>query len=176
LAAVANATGQRTPDFATPRPPPPQPRPSTGDGRGGWLSDVLARASREETPPPESRAEFAGRPASVGALGSISIDIARMVNHEAAAELWNQHQRGENAAFTRRLYTPQGQQTFEEIRRKYRTDGDFKQTIDQYVAEFERLLDEVERDDPGSAVALSYLTSETGKVYTMLAHAIGRFD
>jgi hypothetical protein len=99
-----------------------------------------------------------------------------MVNHEAAADLWNQRQRGENAVFTRRLYTAQGQQTFDEIRRKYRTDGDFKQTIDRYVGEFERLLDEVSRDDAGPGVALSYLTSETGKVYTMLAHATGRFD
>jgi hypothetical protein len=34
----------------------------------------------------------------------------------------------------------------------------------------------VAQDDRGSAVAHSYLTSETGKVYTMLAHAAGRLD
>jgi hypothetical protein len=38
------------------------------------------------------------------------------------------------------------------------------------------LLEEVSRDDRGQAVARTYLTSETGKVYTMLAHAAGRFD
>ena len=32
------------------------------------------------------------------------------------------------------------------------------------------------RDDRGQVVARTYLTSETGKVYTMLAHAAGRFD
>jgi len=50
------------------------------------------------------------------------------------------------------------------------------QTVDRYVSEFERLLDEVSRDDRGQVVARTYLTSETGKVYTMLAHAAGRFD
>ena len=40
----------------------------------------------------------------------------------------------------------------------------------------QRLLDEVSRDDRGQVVARTYLTSETGKVYTMLAHAAGRFD
>jgi hypothetical protein len=69
----------------------------------------------------------------------------------------------------------QGQKTFDEIRRKYRSDRDFKQTVDRYVAEFERLLEEVSRDDRGQVVARTYLTSETGKVYTMLAHAAGRF-
>ncbi len=70
----------------------------------------------------------------------------------------------------------QGQQTFEEIRRRYRRDQEFKQTVDRYVEEFERLLGEVSRDDRDSKLRTSYLTSETGKVYTMLAHAAGRFD
>ena len=47
---------------------------------------------------------------------------------------------------------------------------------DRYVEEFERLLAEVSRDDRDSILAKTYLTSETGKVYTMLAHASGRFD
>ena len=82
----------------------------------------------------------------------------------------------ERNVFTRRLYTLQGQQAFDEIRKKYRADREFKQTVDRYIGEFEHLLDEVERDDRGQVVARTYLTSETGKVYTMLAHAAGRFD
>ena len=49
-------------------------------------------------------------------------------------------------------------------------------TAAQHNAVQERLLDEVSRDDRGPVVARTYLTSETGKVYTMLAHAAGRFD
>jgi hypothetical protein len=82
----------------------------------------------------------------------------------------------ERNVFTRRLYTLQGQQAFDEIRKKYRADREFKQTVDRYIGEFEHLLDEVARDDRGQVVARTYLTSETGKVYTMLAHAAGRFD
>jgi anti-sigma-K factor RskA len=78
--------------------------------------------------------------------------------------------------FSRRLYTAQGQQAFEEIRRRYQSDGAFRETVDRYIQEFERLLTEVSRDDPDSPVAKSYLTSETGKVYTMLAHAADRFE
>jgi hypothetical protein len=99
-----------------------------------------------------------------------------MIDHDAAAELWDRYKRGERNVFTRKLYTMQGQRAFEEIRRKYRGDRDFMQTVDRYIAEFERLLDEVSRDDRGQVVARTYLTSETGKVYTMLAHAAGRFD
>ena len=96
-----------------------------------------------------------------------------MIDHDAAADLWDRYKRGERNVFTRRLYTLQGQQAFDDIRKKYRADREFKQTVDRYIGEFERLLDEVSRDDRGQVVARTYLTSETGKVYTMLAHAAG---
>ena len=157
----------------------------------GWLTDLLNRASREESEParelPREAARETTREAprgsdertprhSIESLDSLSVDIARMIDHDAAADLWDRYKRGERNVFTRRLYTLQGQKAFDEIRRKYRADREFKQTVDRYVGEFERLLDEVSRDDRGQVVARTYLTSETGKVYTMLAHAAGRFD
>jgi hypothetical protein len=179
-------------------PVPPQQPPNSA-GRG-WLSDLLTRASREESEPAR---EFPREPApqplrdtrdtrdlrepmrgldertprhSIESLDSLSVDIARMIDHDAAADLWDRYKRGERNVFTRRLYTLQGQQAFDEIRKKYRADREFKQTVDRYIGEFERLLEEVSRDDRGQVVARTYLTSETGKVYTMLAHAAGRFD
>ncbi|HEV3372001.1 MAG TPA: hypothetical protein VG145_05595, partial [Xanthobacteraceae bacterium] len=152
-----------------------------GPGRSGWLSDLLTRASREDGEPPREAPEPArgdDRPPrhTIESLDSLAVDIARMIDHDAAAELWDRYKRGERNVFTRKLYTMQGQRAFDEIRRKYRSDREFMQTVDRYIAEFERLLDEVSRDDRGQVVARTYLTSETGKVYTMLAHAAGRFD
>ena len=149
----------------------------------GWLSDLLTRASREEAEParelprePARGPEERSARHSIESLDSLSVDIARMIDHEAAADLWDRYKRGERNVFTRRLYTLQGQQAFDEIRKKYRADREFKQTVDRYIGEFERLLEEVSRDDRDQVVARTYLTSETGKVYTMLAHAAGRFD
>ncbi len=99
-----------------------------------------------------------------------------MIDHDAAVELWDRYKRGERNVFTRRLYTLQGQQTFDEIRRRYRRDDEFRVTVDRYIDEFERLLDEASDGGADQATANSYLTSETGKVYTMLAHASGRFE
>jgi hypothetical protein len=96
------------------------------------------------------------------------------MDRNLAAEMWDRYQRGENKAFTKRLYTPAGQKAFDEVARKYRSDRNFKQTVDRYITEFERLLDEVARDERGPGVLRSHLTSETGLVYTLLAHAAGR--
>jgi uncharacterized protein YukE len=198
-AILANGSARAEPPRPAPSMPPAPPPPSasgrradspslspaapTPPARGGWLSDLLTRASQDNEPPPRETTgreppPEAGRPErhTIESLDSLAVDIARMIDHDAAAELWDRYKRGERNVFTRKLYTMQGQRAFEEIRRKYRSDREFMQTVDRYVAEFERLLDEVSRDDRSQMVARTYLTSETGKVYTMLAHAAGRFD
>jgi len=161
--------------------PPVSPAQPAVGGRAGWLSELLTRASQEpepaepavrEAPQEGPRAERSG----IDSLDSLAVDIARMIDHDAAAELWERYNRGERNVFSRKLYTPQGQRAFEEIRKKYRSDRDFTRTVDRYISEFERLLEEVSRDDRGQVVARTYLTSETGKVYTLLAHAAGRFE
>jgi hypothetical protein len=142
----------------------------------------LTRASREDSPPiaPTPRAAARGekRPArdNIESLDTLAVDVARMIDHDAAADLWERYKRGERGLFTKRLYTAEGQKAFDEIRRKYRADPEFRQTVEQYIHEFERLLEDVSRGDRGPTVLRNYLTSDTGKVYTMLAHAAGRFD
>ncbi|HWM81448.1 MAG TPA: apolipoprotein acyltransferase, partial [Pseudolabrys sp.] len=163
--------------------------PSAGNGNRGWLSDLLNRASRDDGEPLSLRdnsRDTGGRdlprretrePATgIESLDALSVDIARMVDHDAVADLWDRYKRGDRNVFTRRLYTLQGQKAFDEIRGKYRNNRDFKQTVDRYIIEFEQLLDDASRDERGQTLARSYLTSETGKVYTLLAHASGRFE
>ena len=128
------------------------------------------RASRDDKAPEASKPTTH----SIEKLDSLSVDIARMIDHDAAVELWDRYKRGERNVFTRRLYTLQGQQTFDEIRKKYQRDEQFRSAVDRYVADFEKLLNKVNGSDPATTNA--YLTSDTGKVYTMLAHASGRFD
>jgi hypothetical protein len=148
----------------------PPVSPAADQGRDGWLSDLLSRA---DNAPPAPRGRQP-QPASGNPLESLSLDISRLMDRNLAAEMWDRYQRGESKAFTKRLYTPAGQKAFDEVARKYRADRAFKQTVDRYIAEFERLLDEVAREDRGPQALRGHLTSETGLVYTLLAHAAGR--
>jgi hypothetical protein len=166
------------PDLGTPpsrRTEAPPVSPASSDqGRDGWLSDLLSRSDA----PAGGREAPRGRAPQQGVAGnpleSLSLDIGRLMDRNLAAEMWDRYQRGESKAFTKRLYTPAGQKAFDEVARKYRADRNFKQTVDRYITEFERLLDEVARDERGPAVLRGHLTSETGLVYTLLAHAAGR--
>ena len=163
------------------RLPAPARAPTARTPQGGWVRDLLTGASREEDATPAVPAE-APRPAPaqrsplqvVELLNSLSVDIARAIDHDASIELWDRYRRGERDVFTRRLYTLKGQQTFDEIRRKYQSDGEFRAAVDRYCEDFEKLLKDVARNDRDNVMTQTYLTSDTGKVYTMLAHASGR--
>jgi len=137
-------------------------------GQPGWLSNLLAAASRDEP----SEAPDA-RPAGE-TLDALTQDIAELIDTDAASEMWERWRRGDAGAVTRRLYTEQGQATFDEIRRRCRTDAQFRDTVTRYTQEFERLLAKIAQSDRDGSQWRAYLLSNTGKVYTMLAHASGR--
>ncbi|MCI0736062.1 MAG: apolipoprotein acyltransferase, partial [Beijerinckiaceae bacterium] len=138
----------------------------------GWISDLLARVDSEE--PRASQIPPAKSTQAPQRLEAISLDVTRMIDHAAAADAWERYRRGETNAFSRQIYVGRGPQAFEEIRRRYRLDPEFHATVDRYVQEFERLLAELGHDAADEAVAKTYLLSETGKVYTLLAHAAGK--
>ena len=158
------------------RPQPPQERGAS------WLSDLLARASVDDVepdpaPPGEGLAvQPEAEPAAENPLQALSFDVMHLVDNEGLIDAWDRFRRGERGVFTRRIYTPAGQQTFEEIRRRCRSDLDFRDTVNRYTQEFERLLRDAAATDRDGSVVHTYLTSETGKVYTILAHAAGRLD
>ena len=163
----SRSAGRRAAAPAATAPPKPQrlppaqpletaPRGGNGEARG-WVADLLRRASSSEDGRAQPAASAAdGEPAPPASarrrrwwnsLNSLSIDIARAIDHEASVELWDRYKRGERNVFTRRLYTLQGQKTFDELRRKYERDGDFRQAVDNYIGDFERLLSQVSKDD-----------------------------
>jgi hypothetical protein len=156
---------------------PPTSPAGNDQGRDGWLNDLLHRAEDEDDQDLRGRAPVQGpSQGSSDPLANLSLDIGRLMDRNLASEMWERYQRGERKAFTKRLYTPAGQKAFDEVARKYRADRTFKQTVDRYVTEFERLLDEVARDERGPAMLRQHLVSETGLVYTLLAHAAGRLS
>ena len=139
---------------------------------GGWVSDLLRRASEDDivddrpAPPTGNASE---------AFSNMSAEIAEALDHATAEQVWQRYRRGDRDVFTREIYTANGRRTFDEIRSKYRADKSFREAVDRYIVDFEKLLEDVAENDRDSLLTQTYLTSDTGKVYTMLAHAADRF-
>jgi hypothetical protein len=146
--------------------PPP---PANDRHQAGWLSNLLAAASRDDEP------DVVASPLrGQDALEELTQGVAALIDNAAAAEMWDRWRRGDTAAVSRRLYTEAGQQAYDEIRRRYRIDSQFREMATRFTQEFERLLAKVGQNDRDGVQWRSYLLSNTGKVYTILAHASGR--
>ncbi|MGB7431621.1 MAG: kinesin, partial [Ahrensia sp.] len=140
-----------------------QPTPARENSNNSWVSDLLRAASDE----PVNAAPN---------LGNLSNDIAKAIDSGQASAAWSRYRNGERGAFTRRLYTLEGQRTFDEIASKYQQQRSFRDAVNRYMNDFEELLRDASKNDPTDEMVQAYLTSETGKVYTMLAHAAGRLN
>jgi len=134
---------------------------STASGRGGWA--------------PSDQGYGGGRSAASSGAGQLRIDeLARAIDNRTAADVWYRMRAGERGVLGRHIYTYEGQATFEEVSSRYDRDSEFRNTVDRYIGDFERLLAEAEQSDPAGHMLQNYLTSETGRVYLLLAHASGR--
>ena len=107
---------------------------------------------------------------SLSQLKTMSAHIARLIEKEAAAELWVKRRSGVISPLS--LYTADGQRTFEDIRRRYRADPAFQDWVNKYVGEFEHLLAKIGQTDGDDR--RKAMLSDAGKVYLMLAHAAER--
>jgi hypothetical protein len=196
-----NADRPGTPDYeAMGRPPLPGAVPDAGhDRRGGgggnssssgaqWsLGDLLARASEPEPfggnddnsygmPPMEHMRQPEPPPAKPESTPMIfdMKDIANAVDEHAAAEVWMRYNKGERHVVSRNTYNRQGQATFDQVKRRYDNDTTFRHIVDRYIADFERMLKDATKADPKGRNLQTHLTSETGRIYLVLAHASGR--
>lgn len=163
---------------------PPRPEPARAEAGRRWgISDLLAAAGRSHdasfAPPAEdaiAEREFHRTSLQlIETLQALAIDLDRALEQSPPAELWQRYQAGERNVFARRLYNMAGRQLYDRIAVKYRAEEEFRDHVDRFVSLFERLLAAAAARDRDNILVETYLGSDTGKVYLMLAQASGKF-
>lgn len=193
----AGAGDPGTPLVMQPSAAPMPPRaPSQPDPRDGWsLGDLLARASQDEEQggqrgpgsadpaygaAPRQPMPYAAPPQQTATgLGPGGLDIQRMaraLDPASASMLWGRLGAGQRGIMVRSIYTPDGRALFDEVVDRYRTDPGFRQSVQGYLGDFERLLQDSENQDSSGRTAQGHLVSELGRVYLFLGHASGRIS
>jgi hypothetical protein len=180
---LGRGAGGLAQQLASPLPPRTQ-APAADDGRrgaGSWsVGDLLSRASDADQGYQAGGQSLGTRaaptpPAQASSGGQLRLDeIARAIDYRTAVDVWQRFRTGERGVLGRHIYSAEGQATFDEVARRYDREADFRGTVDRYIGDFERLLGEAEASDPEGRMLQNYLTSESGRVYLLLAHASGR--
>lgn len=158
--------------------------PDMRGGAGDWrLSTALANVDDSATTPPAPKPKL-GAAASVDLhrealhvvekLQALAIDLDRALGDDPAPDLWRRYLAGERSVFTRRLINAIGREGADKIAHRYAADAEFRLHADRYMGEFEGLLDDASARDRDQILVETFLTSQTGRLYLLLAAATGR--
>lgn len=148
-----------------------RPTGQFSDSDNWSFGDLLARASADDQPGGASPTQPAA-PA-----GDFKLNIQAMANAldpNTAASVWARLGDGQANVMSRSFYSGEGQRLFDQFASQLRTDPTLQQTVDRFLADFDRIRRDTEANDPTGAMSKSQLLSDTGRVYLFLAHARGR--
>lgn len=165
--------------------------PPAGDGRDAWsLGDLLKRASHDDdgqrgapaaAPQPQLSPQpapvQAPPPAAAAAPFTLNIEtLSRALDPATAAVIWTRLKSGQRGIMVRSIYSAEGRNAFDELSRRYPADATLQNSVNRYLADFERILRDTDAKDPSGRLTQSHMTSATGRVYLLLAHASGRLS
>ena len=137
------------------------------------IEDRIAedRAEREESEAQELSRRVA---LLIDALNSTAIDVSKILSNDVGDAAWAAYLKGDRGVFTRRAVRLLDSGEAREILRHYEEEPDFRDQVNRYIADFEAMLRRVLADHGGSALGITLLSSDMGKLYVALAQAIER--
>ncbi|HEV7340125.1 MAG TPA: hypothetical protein VGN68_00675 [Sphingopyxis sp.] len=108
------------------------------------------------------------------ALKSTAIDVTKILSTEVSDTAWDAYLKGDRAVFARRAVKLIENGEAKEILRLYQNDDGFHASVNQFIHDFEAMLRLLIGARDGSAISVTLLSSDIGKLYVALAQAIDR--
>jgi ABC-type transporter Mla subunit MlaD len=134
------------------------PAAASDGARDSWkLGELLARASQDD-----------GHPAEL----DYSI-YSGALDQTTASAIWSRFRAGQRGVMVRSIYTPEGRAIYDDVQRRYGADPAFRQAVERYLGDLQRLLREADQRDPSGRTSQGYIVSDQGRAYLFLAHASG---
>ena len=110
----------------------------------------------------------------VDSLNSLAIDFSRVLDPSTSERLLREFIGGDRGVFVRRLLRLGQSETETKVQARYHEDPEFRKYVDEYLAQFDKLLVEARDTDPENILSATFLSSDVGKLYLMLTSTMGR--
>ncbi len=107
-------------------------------------------------------------------LKSTAIDVTKILSSEVSDTAWDAYLKGDRGVFARRAVKLIDNSEAKEILRIYQADDGFHASVNQFIHDFEAMLRLLIGARDGSAISVTLLSSDIGKLYVALAQAIDR--
>ena len=130
--------------------------------------------TREDQREKDSEA-FARRVALlIDSMHSAAIDVGKILSDEVDDRAWTAYLQGNRGVFTRRAVRLLGGTETRAIEAHYDADGEFQDSVNRYIHDFEAMLRRVLAERDGGMMAVTLMSSDMGKLYAALSQALER--
>ena len=110
----------------------------------------------------------------IDSMHSASIDVGKLLSDEVDEKAWDSYLKGNRGVFTRRaVRLLEGSET-RAIKAHYDADIEFQDAVHRYVHDFEAMMRRVVADKDGGIIAVTLMSSDTGKLYAALAQVVDK--
>jgi hypothetical protein len=110
----------------------------------------------------------------IESLNSIAIDVTKILSNDVTDAAWASYLKGDRGVFTRRAVKLIDTSDMRDILRHYYDDAEFRSHVNHYIHDFEAMLRAVLNSRESGPLSVTLLSSDMGKLYVALAHAIER--
>ncbi|HJU77423.1 MAG TPA: hypothetical protein VJ597_05795 [Sphingomicrobium sp.] len=110
----------------------------------------------------------------IDSMHSAAIDVGKILSDEIDDRAWDSYLKGNRGVFTRRAVRLLDGGETRAIRAYYEEDLEFQRSVNRYVHDFESMLRRALSERDGGMIAVTFMSSDMGKLYAALAQAIDR--
>lgn len=112
----------------------------------------------------------------INELETMSIDINAIFNKEKDEELWKKYYEGDRTAFARYLAKNMTKKQISAIQKDYEEKSEFRILVDKYIDDFNSLVTTARESERAGTFLALISGSDIGKVYYILARALGKIN
>lgn len=109
-------------------------------------------------------------------LNSNSIDVYKALASDVSDTLWESYLSGDKSIFARTTVKLADRKTRKAIAERFKTDTEFKEASSRFMADFESLMERAMHGEPGSALSVTLISSDMGKLYVLLGQSLKKFS
>jgi hypothetical protein len=107
----------------------------------------------------------------IDSMHSAAIDVGKIMADEIDDKAWSAYLKGNRGVFTSRAVRLIGGSETRAIRTHYDEDPEFQRSVNRYIHDFEAMLRRVLAERDGGMIAVTFMSSDMGKLYAALAEA-----
>jgi hypothetical protein len=112
----------------------------------------------------------------VDSLHSASVDIDKILDDDVPDEVWQRYLSGDRSIFSRRAVRMADRKTRQRITQMFENDREFRDTVLKFFRDFEALMEQISTRDRHSAMSVTLISSDMGKLYVLLAQSLKKIQ